>query len=169
MSSSIQWKWYGMLLLTVVLQILFLRDLAIGNIAFCFLYLWALLKAPLQIPIGLFLIGSFVLGWTVDIFYNTHGMHAFACVCIAMVRPLIFKVITPANGYDERSSVSLAEMNALWFFPYLFIMLFLHHVILFLMEAMDASLLGISLLRAFFSALVGMLVFSLLELFSQNK
>jgi hypothetical protein len=37
------------------------------------------------------------------------------------------------------------------------------------MEAMDASLLGISLLRAFFSALVGMLVFGLLELFSQNK
>lgn len=169
MSTSIQWKWYGMLLLTISMQILFLRDLAIGNMAFCFLYVWALLKAPIQTPTGLLLVGAFALGWSVDIFYNTHGMHAFACVCIAMLRPLVFNVLTPANGYDERSSVSLAEMKALWLFPYLFIMLFTHHVILFLLEAMDGSLVGISLLRAFFSALLGILIFGLLELFSQNK
>jgi hypothetical protein len=169
MSSSIQWKWYGMLLLTVAMQILFLRDLAIGNLGFCFLYLWALVKAPIQTPTALLLISSFALGWVVDIFYNTHGMHAFACVFIAMLRPVIFKILTPANGYDERSSVSLAEMKALWFFPYLFSMMFVHHVILFLLEAMDGSLIGISLLRAFFSAFLGILIFGLLELFSQTK
>jgi hypothetical protein len=60
-------------------------------------------------------------------------------------------------------------MKALWFFPYLFIMMFVHHVILFLLEAMDGSLIGISLLRAFFSAFLGILIFGLLELFSQTK
>ena len=169
MNTSIQWKWYGMLLLTLAMQILFLRDLAIGNLAFCFLYVWALVKAPIQTPTGLLLVGSFALGWIVDIFYNTHGMHAFACVCIAMLRPLILKVLTPASGYDERSSVSLSEMKALWFFPYLFSMLFFHHVILFLLEAMDGSLLGISLIRAFFSSFFGILIFGLLELFNQTK
>ena len=169
MSTSIQWKWYGMLLLTISMQILFLRDLAIGNMAFCFLYVWALLKAPIQTPTGLLLVGAFALGWSVDIFYNTHGMHAFACVLVAWLRPVYFRILTPANGYDERSSISLAEMKWMWFFPYLGLMLFTHHLVLFLLEASDMSLFGLSLWKAFLSTLLGIAVFSLLELFNQGK
>jgi hypothetical protein len=90
-------------------------------------------------------------------------------VFIAILRPAFFKVLTPVNGYDERSSVSLAEMKALWFFPYIFLMLLTHHLILFLVESSDASLFMYSLLRALASAILGTLVFGMLELFNQKN
>jgi hypothetical protein len=96
-------------------------------------------------------------------------MHAFSTVLIAWLRPTFFKILTPANGYDERSSISLEEMKWMWFFPYLGLMLFTHHIVLFLLEASEGSLFGLSLLKAFLSTFLGMAVFTLLELFNKEK
>jgi hypothetical protein len=96
-------------------------------------------------------------------------MHAFSTVLVAWMRPTFFKILTPANGYDERSSISLDEMKWMWFYPYLALMLFTHHLVLFLLEASDASLFGLSLLKALLSTLLGIAVFTLLELFNKEK
>ncbi len=165
MGANFQIRWILMPLFTVFFQVIFFRDVAFVNLAFCFIYLWIIIKAPIQIPSFNLLMGAFALGWLIDIFYNTHGMHAFATVLIAFLRPVFFKFLTPANGYDDRSSVTLREMKWLWFFPYVFLMLFTHHVVLFLLEASDSSLVGLSILKALSSAILGMSVFGILELF----
>ncbi len=169
MSANFQYKWWIGVVLSIVVQLLFLRDLALFYYGFCFIYLWALIKAPIETPPLYLILGGFVLGWLLDTFYNTHGMHAFSTVLVAWLRPTFFKILTPANGYDERSSISLEEMKWMWFYPYLALMLFTHHVVLFLLEASDASLFGLSLLKALLSTLLGIAVFTLLELFNKGK
>ena len=169
MGSSFQYKWLIGVILTILVQLLFLRDLALFYYGFCFIYLWAIIKAPMETPPVYLIIGGFALGWLLDTFYNTHGMHAFSTVLVAWLRPNFFKILTPVNGYDERFSISLEEMKWMWFFPYLGLMLFTHHLVLFLLEASDASLFGLSLLKAILSALLGMAVFALLELFNKAK
>ncbi|MHA8087553.1 hypothetical protein [Aquirufa sp. Wall-65K1] len=169
MGNSSTFRWILTVVFTLLIQVLFLRDLTIAYFAFCFLYVWPLLKAPIDTPVAYLMLGAFVLGWIVDVFYNTHGMHAFATVLMASLRSPIFRLLTPANGYDERSHVSLQEMRPLWFFSYLFLMLFSHHCVLFLLEASDFDLVGISLLRGLSSCLLGILVFGILELFNLNK
>jgi hypothetical protein len=169
MSANFQYKWWIAVVLSIVVQLLFLRDLALFYYGFCFIYLWALIKAPIETPPLYLILGGFVLGWLLDTFYNTHGMHAFSTVLIAWLRPTFFKILTPANGYDERSSISLEEMKWMWFYPYLALMLFTHHVVLFLLEASDTSLFGLSLLKALLSTLLGIAVFTLLELFNKGK
>lgn len=169
MAANFQFKWMFAVALSIVVQLLFLRDLALFYYGFCFIYLWAIIKAPIDTPPAYLIIGGFVLGWVVDIFSNTHGMHAFATVLVAGLRPTFFQVLTPANGYDERSSISLVEMNWMWFIPYVFFMLFSHHLVLFLLESSSGSLFGLSLLKAFLSTILGLAVFSLLELFNKAK
>lgn len=169
MSANFQYKWLFAVVVSIVVQLLFLRDLALFYYGFCFIYLWAILKSPIDTPPVYLILGGFALGWLLDIFYNTHGMHAFATVFVAWLRPAIFKFLTPANGYDERSSISLDEMKWMWFFPYLGMMLFTHHLVLFLLEASNGSLFGLSLLKAFLSTLLGLIVFTLLELFNKGK
>ena len=169
MSANFQYKWWIAVVLSIVVQLLFLRDLALFYYGFCFIYLWALIKAPIETPPLYLILGGFVLGWLLDTFYNTHGMHAFSTVLIAWLRPTFFKILTPANGYDERSSISLEGMKRMWLYPYLALMLFTHHVVLFLLEASDASLFGLSLLKALLSTLLGIAVFTLLELFNKGK
>lgn len=169
MSANFQYKWWIAVVLSIVVQLLFLRDLALFYYGFCFIYLWAMIKAPIETPPVYLILGGFVLGWLLDTFYNTHGMHAFSTVLVAWLRPTFFKILTPANGYDERSSISLDEMKWMWFYPYLALMLFTHHLVLFLLEASDASLFGLSLLKALLSTLLGIAVFTLLELFNKEK
>ena len=169
MSANFQYKWWIAVVLSIVVQLLFLRDLALFYYGFCFIYLWAMIKAPIETPPVYLILGGFVLGWLLDTFYNTHGMHAFSTVLVAWLRPTFFKILTPANGYDERSSISLDEMKWMWFYPYLALMLFTHHLVLFLLEASDASLFGLSLLKALLSTLLGIAVFTLLELFNKGK
>lgn len=169
MSANFQYKWWIAVVFSIVVQLLFLRDLALFYYGFCFIYLWALIKAPIETPPLYLILGGFVLGWLLDTFYNTHGMHAFSTVLVAWLRPTFFKILTPANGYDERSFISLEEMKWMWFYPYLALMLFTHHVVLFLLEASNASLFGLSLLKALLSTLLGIAVFTLLELFNKGK
>jgi hypothetical protein len=169
MGNSFQIKWVFIVIFTIFAQVFILRDVALAHVAFCFIYLWIILKAPIHTPLFYLMLGGFFIGWIVDIFCNTHGIHALATVFIAFLRPVLFKVLTPVNGYDERSSVSLNEMKALWFFPYIFSMLLMHHLILFLVESADANLFLYSLLRAFTSAILGTLVFGMLELFNQKN
>ena len=167
MSANFQYKWLIAVVLSIVVQLLFLRDLALFYYGFCFIYLWEIIKAPINTPPAYLILGGFALGWLLDIFYNTHGMHAFACVLVAWLRPVFFRILTPANGYDERSSISLHEMKWLWFFSYLFLMLMSHHLLLFLVEAGDWSLIGYSLLKALASTILGMSVFGILEFFNR--
>ena len=156
-------------LLVLLVQILFLKDLGIGGIAFLFIYTYVIIKAPLNISPNNLVIFAFLVGWLVDWFYDTHGLHAFALVLIAFLRKYVLNVLTPANGYDERSTVSLQEMTWLWYLPYVGAMLFIHHLVLFLLEASDFSLFGLSLLKIIFSTLLGLVVFVLIELFSKKQ
>jgi hypothetical protein len=169
MSNTFNFKWFLSVISTIAIQVLFLRDIAIANVAFCFVYTWFLVKAPMPTNPLILLVGAMAVGWIVDVFYNTHGMHAFACVLVAWIRPVYFRMLTPANGYDERSSISLAEMKWLWFFPYLFLVLMSHHLILFVLEASEWSLIGFSMLKALASTVLGMAVFGILEFFNQPK
>jgi hypothetical protein len=169
MGNSFQLKWIFIVFISLAVQVFILRDVALADVAFCFIYLWVIIKAPIHTPLTYLLLGGFLIAWLVDIFYSTHGIHAFATVLIAFLRPFFFKILTPVNGYDERSKVSLSEMKALWFFPYVFLMLLTHHLTLFLVESSDSTLLMYSLFRALASAILGTLVFGMLELFNQNK
>jgi hypothetical protein len=169
MNSSVSLKWFLGAVVAMALQVLFLRDIALANVAFCFIYVWVIVKAPMRVATPLLLVVAFFAGWIIDVFYNTHGLHAFGTVMLALLRPTFFRILTPANGYDERSEISLAEMKWLWFFSYVGLMLITHHVILFLFEASDWALFGLSMLRALSSAMLGLIVFGLLEFFNRGQ
>ena len=169
MNSSVSLKWFLGAVVAMALQVLFLRDIALANVAFCFIYVWVIVKAPMRVATPLLLVFAFFAGWIIDVFYNTHGLHAFGTVMLALLRPTFFRILTPANGYDERSEISLSEMKWLWFFSYVGLMLITHHVILFLFEASDWALFGLSMLRALSSAMLGLIVFGLLEFFNRGQ
>lgn len=169
MNPSVSLKWFLGAVVAMALQVLFLRDVALANVAFCFIYVWVIVKAPMRVATPLLLLVAFIAGWIIDVFYNTHGLHAFGTVMLALLRPTFFRILTPANGYDERSEISLSEMKWLWFFSYVGLMLLSHHVILFLFEASDLALFGLSMLRAVSSAIFGLIVFGLLEFFNRGQ
>jgi hypothetical protein len=88
----------------VLVQVLVLRNLVLFNSAFCFLYIAFILLLPIELNSLALMVIGFVLGFTVDIFYNSMGLHALATVLIAYVRNYWLGTITPQGGYDANSS-----------------------------------------------------------------
>jgi hypothetical protein len=125
----------GYFLLFVVLQLVLFRNLTLFGYAFAFPYLAFLLLLPVQTSALFSIILGFVLGITVDIFYDTLGIHAAASVLMAYFRSGWLRLIAPSGGYETVSVPSIQATNFPWFLSYSIPLLFVHHVALFFIEA----------------------------------
>lgn len=133
--------------LYVALQVLLVKNMVLFNVAFCFIYVTFLLLLPFETSAVLLLFLGFGTGLIVDVFYDTLGIHTAACVFIAFLRPIVIRLITPRGGYDQNVQLSLQSMGGDWFLPYILILVFIHHAVLFLIEASSTELLFFTLLK----------------------
>jgi hypothetical protein len=116
-------------------QVLILKNIVLFNTAFCFLYVAYLFFLPVEAnPVFLMFLG-FLMGFAIDIFYDSLGLHAFSCVLVMYVRNYWLTLITPQGGYDSSATPSIAINGMQWFIVYTIPLVFLHHAVLFFVEA----------------------------------
>jgi hypothetical protein len=151
-----------LLLMLGLVQIFFLKNLALFGQAFGFLYVLGILVLPSSIRTVPLLIIAFFLGLTLDVFYETIGMHAAAATAIAFVRPLWLKATSPTGGYDEAETPSLPEIGIGRFISYAFPLVFLYSLVFFTADQWGTGgLVGIlnkSLFSSIFTTLLVILV-----------
>lgn len=116
-------------------QVLVLQSVVLFHTAFCFLYVAYLLLLPVETNSLLLMVIGFLMGFAVDLFYESIGLHAFACVLIMYLRNYWLGSITPQGGYDSNASPSMRLAGIQWFLVYVMPMIFLHHLVLFFFEA----------------------------------
>jgi hypothetical protein len=116
-------------------QVLILKNIVLFNTAFCFLYVAYLFFLPVDSNPLLLMLAGFLMGLTVDIFYDSLGLHAFACVFVMYVRNYWLASITPQGGYDSNDTPSIAAHGMQWFLVYTIPLVFMHHAVLFFIEA----------------------------------
>ena len=116
-------------------QVLVLQRVVLFNTAFCLLYISFLLLLPVETNRLILLLTGFVLGFGVDLFYESIGLHMFACVFIMYLRNYWLSSITPQGGYDANAIPALSLGGLQWFLVYITPLVFVHHVLLFFMEA----------------------------------
>ncbi len=106
----------------------------LGN-GFAFVYVGFLLTFQFELGIIAAMLIGFATGISVDIFSNTLGIHASASVLLMYLRPVFFNLFTPHGGYLAGAKPTPSVMGLSWFSTYTFILIFLHHSMLFLVEA----------------------------------
>jgi|SRR5690606_1732832 len=116
-------------------QVLILKNIVLFNTAFCFLYVAYLLFLPVESNPVFLMLAGFLMGFAVDIFYDSLGLHAFSCVLVMYVRNYWLTLITPQGGYDVGTTPSIAINGIQWFLVYTIPLVFLHHAFLFFVEA----------------------------------
>jgi hypothetical protein len=155
--------------LYVIVQILLLKNLVLFNTAFCFLYVAFILMLPVEMNNLLLMLIAFLLGFTIDIFYNSLGMHALALVLVAYVRNYWLATITPQGGYDIGTPPTLAANGLQWFLVYSLPLVFIHHLILFFVEAAGFALFWYTMLKTITSLLFTIAVMLLLQYLTFDK
>lgn len=83
---------------------------------------------------------SFILGVSIDIFYDTMGLHAASLVALAFIRNPWIRMIIPTGGYDEYVQPSVLNMGFGWFMTYSVPLLLVHHLIFFYIDNLGTDL-----------------------------
>jgi hypothetical protein len=142
-----------LMVLYVLLHVLVASKLVLFDLGWCFFYLGFLLFLPITTPIVVQLVLGFGVGLTIDIFYDTGGVHAAAAVLLMYLRPWVLRLLTPRDGYDAADSVNVHQMGWQWFLVYISLLVSIHHLAFFLLELGSFQIIGITLAKVVVSTL----------------
>ena len=117
----------------VLLQVLILNHIHILGIATPFIYIYFILKLSSGVSRNVVMLWAFLLWLIIDIFYNTPGINAAACVFLAFVRPTYLRLFTPRDLLDSITP-SLKSMGFSSFLKYTIVCVFTHLTVLLTIE-----------------------------------
>lgn len=141
------------IILLIALQVFVFKNIGYYNLAAPFPYVLILLLLPARISNFLLFLLAFALGLTIDAFYNTLGIHAAACVVLAWVRILFINITLQSDNYEGMETPSASETSFQWFSIYSFVLIFFHHICLYLLESFSLKHLLYTLLSALLSCI----------------
>lgn len=126
-------KYAIMFVVLVLIQVLYLNQVQFGGFINPYIYILFILLLPSSSPKYVVLLSAFFIGLTIDVFSNTLGIHTFATVFVAYLRPVVTGMIT--NREEDRADYpGLAQNGFRWFLNYTAIMVVVHHLFLFHLE-----------------------------------
>lgn len=144
----------------VFIQAFFAKNLELFGIAFCFVYINYLITFPVDVDKVTLLLISFGLGFMIDIFYDTLGIHSATCVLIAFIRPTLINVMSTKQ---ELLTISIKEAGFRWFFTYSIVLVGVHHFILFILQRFNLQMFGGTLLKALASTAFTLFVIIIIQ------
>jgi rod shape-determining protein MreD len=100
-------------------------------------YVLFILVFPFNANRSLYLCIAFLTGLTLDMFGNSGGMHAAACLTIAYFRPIALR-LTFGVSY-EYNAIKLPNVSFYERLVYISSLVFVHHLVLFSLEVFNIS------------------------------
>lgn len=152
----------------LLVQVLLIKNVELGRFINPFIYVLFIICLPFETPKPLLLIFAFIMGISVDMFYDTLGMHAFASVFMAFCRPRVFKFFSPREGYEAGTQPNIRYMGNAWFISCSATLILLHHFVLFYTEVFRLSEFFSTFFRIIMSSLFT-LGFCILSQYLVNK
>lgn len=99
----------------ILIQVLICNHIAIFGVAIAFVYIYVILRLPMNTSVNWVLTWAFLAGLIVDIFSDTPGVNALAATLIAMFRkPMLFAYIPK----DDRTKNIMPSLQSLGFNVY---------------------------------------------------
>lgn len=153
-------------IILVGIQLFVLNDIHLFGYSSPYIYLLFIIGFPLKTNRSLLIFLGFILGLSIDIWSNSGGVHAGATVFMAYLRPELLKFSFGVSY--EYNNINFIQAEFKQQVLYLLSMVFLHHLMLFILENFSTKLLlqtlESTLITGIFSSL---LIYCILYLFSR--
>ncbi|PJJ10588.1 rod shape-determining protein MreD [Flavobacterium sp. 1] len=152
----------------LALQILVFNNMNFWGYISAFPYILFIILYPVNGNKANLLIASFFLGLVMDLFCNSGGVHATACVLLAYLRPVFFK-FSFGLSY-EYQTIKLNDVLTPERFTFILLAVITHNSALFLLESFQISFILDVLIRTVLSSLFTILIcIILIYLIKPNK
>lgn len=157
----------GRFVILVFLQVLILNNINFAGYINPYLYVLFLLLYPFTGNQSLFLFISFLLGISIDIFEDSGGINAAACLVAAFVRPNLLRFSFGISYDHQNIRLSATPFGAK--LSYVFLMVLIHHFVLFSLEMFSVNHILLILKKTIFSSIfTAILILLSLTLFSKK-
>lgn len=137
----------------IAVQVLLLDHINLGGYINPCLYVFFILLLPFETPGWLLLWSAFFLGFSIDTFTSSTGLHAAATVFMAFTRPWVIRITGAPADYEGNLKPGIADMGFRWFSSYALILIFAHQFVIALLDAFRFAETGMILIRMAISAL----------------
>lgn len=151
------------------LQLLVINQIELSGYVNPYLYVLFIIMLPINWSKHLVLILSMFTGFCMDIFSDTLGMHTSACLLIGFLRPYILNVIAPREGIEIILSLDIKGLGISKFIVYSAMMVLVHHLWLYILEAFTFLFILDLLLRVLLSSIATLLLILLSQMFLNYK
>jgi rod shape-determining protein MreD len=125
--------------LFLLIQVVILKEVPpVHQFITPYLYFLFILWLPFGINRLSITILGFILGFVLDLFSNTPGLHAAACGLMAYIRPSILNLLLAQEATEEvHKEPSVGTMGWGPYLFYVFSLTFIHHFYLVLLEWLE--------------------------------
>lgn len=159
-------KIFGYTILFIVLvlsQVIIFNNLCIFNVAIPYAFILFILHLPININLNLLYLLSFLLGFTIDIFFDTLGMNALACVLISAIRKPVFLLFYSRDDDKDNVIPSINIIGNSSFIKYASMMSLIYCVLLNIIQSFTFSNITLLVIRSLSSAIATFLVIWAIE------
>jgi hypothetical protein len=153
----------------IAVQLLIFNSIQFSGYINPYIYVLFILLLPFETPKWLLLITAFLLGFIMDIFSNTPGMHTAATVFMAFIRPYVLNFISPRDGYESGTFPRIFYYGVNWFTKYAFILILAHHFVLFYIEIFRFGNFFSTFLRVLLSTVFSLIFIVLSQFFVYRR
>ena len=113
---------------------------------------------------------GFIIGFILDLFSSTPGLHAAACGLMAYVRPSILNLLLAQEASEEvKKEPSIGTMGWGPYLFYVFVLTFIHHFYLVLLEWLQFGSFGYFLGKVIITSIMSVVLIFLVELLMNRR
>lgn len=149
------------------LQVLLLDNLHWLGLVHPFIYIWAIILLPIELPRWLQMLIGAAIGMVMDLFTHAPGIHMAGCVMMAYLRPLlvagVVQDIDRLKGAVTSDTIGMGNWLRI-----VAIMVAVHHAIVFMLEAFTFAHFGYTLLQIILSGIFSYAMLLMLEYLRKN-
>ncbi len=153
--------------LLVLLQVMVFNRITFFGFATPYIYTYFILKYPIGLNRNLGILLGFFLGFSVDVFCNTPGVHAAATTLIAFITPYLHRWFFVKDD-NENDTPSLALLGVP-FVKFVVSVILIHQSVLYIIDSFSFFNIKLLLLRIVCSTLLTVILILVFEGFLVNN
>ena len=143
----------GLFVIMVLAQAI-CSKICLFNIAVPIIFIYFMVRLPINIGVNWMMTIGFFLGLTIDIFHNTQGMNALSCVILATLRRPVFRLYMPREDDIADIIPSIDSLGLGIFFRYMSTLTVIYCTLLFSIQAFTLMNLSLTIQRIIASSIL---------------
>ena len=121
----------------VLVQALLMNHIVLFSSAVCFIFIYFLIKLPINLSANLLLTLGFLIGLSVDILSDTPGLNALCCTVLASLKRPVFFAYEQHDDKNRNVAPSIGTMGFFNFCKYIFSISAIYCLLAFFVEFIE--------------------------------